>query len=43
MDAGQDPAAEEVMSLPTHPYLDEEVAQQIIQAVAQGIERNAQR
>ncbi|WP_313698762.1 hypothetical protein [Achromobacter sp.] len=35
--------AEEVMSLPMHPYLDQDVTQQIIQAVTQDIERNAQR
>lgn len=34
---------EQVMCLPMQPYVDQDVTQQIVQAVAQGIERNAQR
>lgn len=38
-----DQLAEQVMSLPMHPYLEPDVQQQIVQAVAQGIERSAGR
>lgn len=38
-----DQLAEQVMSLPMHPYLEPDVQQQIVQAVAQGIERSASR
>jgi UDP-2-acetamido-2-deoxy-ribo-hexuluronate aminotransferase len=33
----------QAMCLPMQPYVDQDVTQQIVQAVAQGIERNAQR
>ncbi|AXA73603.1 MULTISPECIES: DegT/DnrJ/EryC1/StrS family aminotransferase [Achromobacter] len=36
-----DSLAEKVMSLPMHPYLTTDLVQQIVQAVAQGIERNS--
>ena len=37
-----DRLAEQVMSVPMHPYLTPDLVQQIVQAVAQGIERTAQ-
>ncbi|ADP19581.1 pleiotropic regulatory protein [Achromobacter xylosoxidans A8] len=38
-----DHLAEQVMSLPMHPYLEPDVQQQIVRAVAQGIERSVHR
>ncbi|MGE8449172.1 MAG: DegT/DnrJ/EryC1/StrS family aminotransferase [Pseudomonadales bacterium] len=38
-----DRLTEQVMCLPMQPYVGQDVTQQIVQAVAQGIERNAQR
>lgn len=38
-----DHLSEEVMSLPMHPYLEADVIQQIVEAVAQGVERHTAR